>query len=79
MVEVIDTRLRGGHVYIELSERAPDGTVLAKSNAVIWASNAIRILPEFERATGATIGPGIKMLVGLGIRRYLGWNRAGNS
>jgi exodeoxyribonuclease VII large subunit len=63
MVEVVDTRLRNGHVYVEISERGPDGTVLAKSNAVIWANNASRILPEFERATGATVGPGIKLLV----------------
>jgi exodeoxyribonuclease VII large subunit len=63
MVEVLDTRLRGGHVYIEVSERDADGVVLAKANAVIWASTANRILPEFERATGAKIGPGIKLLV----------------
>ena len=39
------------------------GNVLAKSNAIIWANTASRILPEFERATGATVGPGIKLLV----------------
>jgi exodeoxyribonuclease VII large subunit len=63
MVEVLDTRLRNGHVYIEVSERSASGAVLAKSNAVIWSSHASRILPEFERATGATVGPGIKLLV----------------
>ena len=63
MVEVLDTRLRNGHVYIEVSERDADGVVLAKANAVIWSSAAQRILPEFERATGARIGPGIKLLV----------------
>lgn len=63
MVEVVDTRLRNGHVYIEVTERDVSGSVLAKSNAVIWASTASRILPEFERATGATLGPGIKLLV----------------
>ena len=63
LVEVVDTRLRNGHVYVEISERSLAGAVLAKSNAVIWANNAARILPEFERATGATLGPGIKLLV----------------
>ena len=63
LVEVLDARLRNGHVYLELSERDASGQVLAKANAMIWASNASRILPEFERATGATLGPGIKLLV----------------
>ncbi|MYZ53147.1 exodeoxyribonuclease VII large subunit [Malikia spinosa] len=63
LVEVLDARLRNGHVYLELSERDAAGQVLAKANGMIWASNASRILPEFERATGATLGPGIKLLV----------------
>ena len=63
LVEVLDARLRNGHVYLELSERDASGQVLAKANGMIWASNASRILPEFERATGATLGPGIKLLV----------------
>ncbi|MCX7250720.1 MAG: exodeoxyribonuclease VII large subunit [Burkholderiales bacterium] len=63
LVEVLDARLRNGHVYLELSERDASGQLLAKANGMIWASNASRILPEFERATGATLGPGIKLLV----------------
>ena len=63
LVEVLDARLRNGHVYLELSERDAAGQVLAKANGMIWASNASRILPDFERATGATLGPGIKLLV----------------
>lgn len=60
---MLDARLRNGHVYLELSERDVAGQVLAKANGMIWASNASRILPDFERATGATLGPGIKLLV----------------
>jgi len=63
MVEVVDARLRSGHVYIEVSERDAGGGVAAKANAVIWANTASRILPEFERATGAKVGPGIKLLL----------------
>ncbi|MDD2728666.1 exodeoxyribonuclease VII large subunit [Malikia sp.] len=63
LVEVVDARLRNGHVYLELSERDASGQPLAKANAMVWASTASRILPEFERATGATLGPGIKLLV----------------
>ncbi|UUZ66199.1 hypothetical protein LP417_34780 (plasmid) [Polaromonas sp. P1-6] len=36
---------------------------MAKANAVIWQSTANTILPEFRRATGAQLAPGIKLLV----------------
>ncbi|CAN7783041.1 exodeoxyribonuclease VII large subunit [Variovorax sp. LjRoot175] len=62
-VEVMNVRLNSGHVYLELSERDRAGQVLAKAHAMIWANTAAKILPEFERATGATIGAGIKLLV----------------
>ena len=63
MIEVVDTRVRNGHVYLEVSERDTGGTIVAKANAVIWASTAAQILPTFEAATGAQVGPGIKLLV----------------
>ncbi|MFI8619263.1 exodeoxyribonuclease VII large subunit [Acidovorax sp. NPDC077693] len=63
LVEVVDTRVRNGHVYLEISERDARGVVVAKASAAIWANTASRILPEFENATGAQIGPGIKLLV----------------
>lgn len=63
LVEVVEARTKNGHVYLELSERTPEGSVLATARASIWASTASKILPEFERATGATIAPGIKLLV----------------
>lgn len=63
MVEVVEVRTKNGHVYLELSERTPDGNVLATARAILWATTANRILPDFERATGAAIAPGIKLLV----------------
>ncbi len=63
LVEVVDARVRNGHVYLEISERDANGLVVAKASAAIWANTASRILPEFEKATGAQIGPGIKLLV----------------
>lgn len=63
MVEVVELRMSGGHVFIGVSERDAQGAVLAKSNAVIWQSIANSILPEFERATGAQLASGIKLLV----------------
>jgi exodeoxyribonuclease VII large subunit len=62
-VELINVRLHSGHVYLEVSERNEQGTVLAKANAVLWASQAQRILPAFEQATGAQLAAGIKLLL----------------
>ena len=63
MVEVVELRVSSGHVFIGVSERDSHGAVLAKTSAVIWQSTANSILPEFERATGAQLAAGIKLLV----------------
>ncbi|MBC7617921.1 MAG: exodeoxyribonuclease VII large subunit [Candidatus Saccharibacteria bacterium] len=63
LVEVVELRTNGGHVFMGVSERDSGGSVLAKTTAVIWQSTANTILPEFERATGAQLAPGIKLLV----------------
>lgn len=63
LVEVVELRANGGHVFMGVSERDTSGSMLAKSSAVIWQSTANTILPEFERATGAQLAPGIKLLV----------------
>jgi exodeoxyribonuclease VII large subunit len=62
-VEVMRADIKGGHVYLELAERDSTGGLIAKAQAMIWRDVAARILPNFERATGATIGPGIKLLL----------------
>ncbi|MGY4829184.1 exodeoxyribonuclease VII large subunit [Sphaerotilaceae bacterium SBD11-9] len=62
IVDVVQATMKS-HVYLELAERDSNGVVLAKANAVIWASVATEILPKFEAATGISIGPGIKLLV----------------
>lgn len=63
ILEVVQVKMHSGHVYLEVSERDATGQIVAKAQATIWASTAQRILPAFEQATGATIGPGIKLLV----------------
>lgn len=63
IVEVVEARTKNGHVYLELSERTRDGSVLATARATLWANTANKILPQFERTTGASIAPGIKLLV----------------
>jgi exodeoxyribonuclease VII large subunit len=62
-VDVVNVTVRNKHVYVELSERDEDGTVVAQARGAIWARTAERIVPEFERATGAQLAPGIKLLV----------------
>jgi exodeoxyribonuclease VII large subunit len=55
---------RGGHVYLELSERNPStGEVLAQARAVIWSRFAEGLLSEFRRVTGADLEGGIKVLL----------------
>lgn len=63
LVEVVELRSNAGHIYMGLSERDSSGSVLAKTNAVIWQSVANLILPEFHHVTGAQLAPGIKLLV----------------
>ena len=63
LVEVMQVQTKNGHVYLELSERNAAGDALATARAIIWANNADRILPDFQRATGVTLALGIKLLV----------------
>lgn len=62
MVEVIKADARSGNVYLELAERA-EGRVVAQARGTIWAAEARRLIPEFQRATGVVLGAGIKLLV----------------
>ena len=39
-VEVTEVRARGGHVYLDLSERDTSGTLIAKTTGTIWADTA---------------------------------------
>jgi exodeoxyribonuclease VII large subunit len=61
--EVLRASNSKGHCYLELSERGPQGEVLAQARAVIWARTAQTLLAEFQRATGAELDAGIKVLV----------------
>jgi exodeoxyribonuclease VII large subunit len=62
-VEVVKVSGSRGHVYLELAERDSEGNAIAQARGMIWAGMANRIVPEFERATGAVLGPGIKLLI----------------
>jgi exodeoxyribonuclease VII large subunit len=62
-VEVVKADLRRGHVYLELTERTAAGEAVAQARAVIWANTANQVVSAFERATGAVLGAGIKLLI----------------
>lgn len=62
-VDVVNVTTKNKHVYLELSERDESGSVVAQARGAIWARTAERIVPEFERASGAQLAPGIKLLV----------------
>ena len=62
-VDVVNVTVRNKHIYLEVSERNETGAVVAQARATIWARTADRIVPEFERASGAQLAPGIKLLV----------------
>jgi exodeoxyribonuclease VII large subunit len=61
-VEVIKADVRRGHVYLELTERDPQGQAIATARGMIWAAVANKIMPAFEQATGMVVGPGMKLL-----------------
>ena len=64
VMEIVNLRVpHNNHVYLEVSERTPDGRQVAFARAMIWADTASQILPEFERLTGAQLQTGIKVLV----------------
>ena len=52
----------GGHCYIELSQSNSQGLV-AKTNAVIWASKYRFIAPYFQSVTGSPLSEGMMILV----------------
>ncbi len=51
----------GGHCYLELSQSSENGLV-AKANAIIWASKFRFIAPYFESVTGSPISEGMVIL-----------------
>jgi len=51
------------HIFLDVAERDAAGRERAKARAIIWASTAQKVLPEFERLTGQVLAAGMKLLV----------------
>ena len=61
--ETSDLRVSGGHCYMELIQKADNGTPLARCRAVIWSSAYVRLSDKFQRETGARLRSDIKIMV----------------
>lgn len=62
--ELSDFRIgAGGHCYMELIEKDPRGTTIAKMRANMWASTAAGVIPRFKAATGRDLVSGMKVMM----------------
>ena len=61
--ETSDVRLSGGHCYLELVEKADDGTNRSRIRANIWANTFNALSRRFQAETGCAFTSGLKVLV----------------
>lgn len=61
--EIANINERRGHWYFELTENTDAGQQLANCRAMIWQSQATRILEKFEKQTGSQLSAGKKILL----------------
>lgn len=62
--ELSEVRERGGHCYMELVQKEDDGAVpVARASAKCWRSAWALVRPHFERVTGESLRPGMKVLL----------------
>jgi exodeoxyribonuclease VII large subunit len=63
IAEVSNLNLNRGHLYLELSETSDGGQLLAQCRAMIWQSQAGRLLERFKAETGSELAVGQKVLL----------------
>lgn len=61
VAEISDLSLSGGHCYMNLIEKDPSGTTIARMRATIWASTFHRLRYEFQLNTGRDLANGMKV------------------
>ena len=62
--EVSEARESRGHCYMELVQKAPDGsTPVARASAKCWRQTWALLKPHFERATGQTLHAGLQVML----------------
>jgi exodeoxyribonuclease VII large subunit len=60
--EISELRGKNGHLYLSLTERSPQGDMMAQVKGVIWKNRADAITAKFARATGEGLKTDIKIL-----------------
>lgn len=63
VAEIANINTRRGHVYLELTETNDNGQVIANCRAMIWQSQASRLLQRFATETGSELSIGQKVLI----------------
>lgn len=63
IAEIANLNARRGHIYLELTETNEQGQTLASCRAMIWQSQAQRLLTRFEGETGSPLQQGQKILL----------------
>lgn len=61
--ETGDVRVSSGHCYLELLEKADDGSNRSRIRAIIWANSYRTLADEFLARTGTPFASGIKVRV----------------
>ena len=62
VAEISNINTRRGHIYLELSETNQQGQMVASCRAMIWQSQAGRLLTRFQTETGSELTVGQKVL-----------------
>ena len=60
--EISDMSERGGHCYMTLIEKDPNGTTVARMRANIWANRNLHIKNKFRYATQRELSNGMKVM-----------------
>ncbi|BCN93374.1 exodeoxyribonuclease 7 large subunit [Thiomicrorhabdus immobilis] len=63
VAEIANINTRRGHVYLELTETNDSGQAIANCRAMIWQSQAGRLLERFSLETGSELAIGQKVLL----------------
>lgn len=61
--EIASLSRKGGHLYMDLVEKGERGILSAKQRATCWAQQAAMLTAYFEHETGASLAPGMQVLL----------------
>jgi len=61
-IKSLNVNQSNGHCYLELIEKAPNGTTIASARGTIWSSIYFKIRNKFTKVTGMELQKGMKVL-----------------